>query len=196
MQVKKTPQLGRFFILKCAYLLALASLAIGWLSSMHVQPWMSWHSEAAVFFGVFSAATLVLLSNLKASAAVGLPKLAIPALLLFVICVLQWWAGRLPYAGDVWIVLFYVSLCVACLVLGYAAGGKHQLSEISTPSLLHTPPVVLAGSLLLIGLASAGAGLVQTFDVWTESDWFVRVPGNEFRPGGQEIGRASCRERV
>ena len=189
MSVKKTPQLGRFFILKCAYLLAFASLAIGWLSPMHVQPWVSWHSEVPVFFGVFSALGLVLLSRRDRHAKVSLPQPAWLAVVLLLLTLLHWILGHIPYVGDVWIVLFYIALALACVGLGHAAAAVTTGGQTGRLSLIDKPATMLAWTMLLIGIASASAGLVQTFDVWTHSDWFSRPPAS-WRPGGQ-VGQAN-----
>ena len=164
-------------------------MAISWLQPLHMQPWVSWHSEAIVFFGVFAAVGLVLLRSLNTPNAVLLPRPAWLALAFLLLTLGQWLTGRIPYAGDVWMVLFYAALALACLGLGYAAGGANTGAEASLPSIVNTPAALLAWVMLLIGIASTAVGLVQTFDVWTQSDWFNRVESND-RPGGQ-VGQAN-----
>ena len=170
-----------------------------------MPPWVSWHAEALVFFGVFSAAGLVLFSSVSTGSTVPLPQPAWLAVALLIVVVAQRVSGRVPYAGDVWVVLFYVALALACLVLGYAASGADKVAPVALavpraalapvasvapvapalgPGLLGAPATTLAWAVLLIGLGSAATGLVQTFDVMPQSDWLVRIAANE-RAGGQ-----------
>ena len=181
----KAPRTGRFLFLDYAYLVAFASLTISWLSPMHIQPWVTWHSEAVVFFGIFSAAGLVLLSKMGAKAAFDLPPVAYPLFLLFVLVFSQWLTGRLNYSGDFWIVSFYIALCLTCLALGFAAGGAQQTQSAEHLMQRHTPAIYLALVLLCIGIASVGSGLAQGFDVGSQSTWVMRYHGVERRPGGQ-----------
>lgn len=187
--VTKTPQLGRFFFLKLAYLIGLGCLGLGWLLPMHVQPWVSWHSEAVIFFGVFAAAGLVLVCNAKRSGSVDVPVLSWPVLALAVIALLQGVSGRIPYSGEVLLVWFYSAFCVVCLMLGYAVRSSPEVTADATPHQFLSAPALLARALVLIGIASAGVGMVQAFDVWTQSDWFVRS-ASLHRHGGQ-VGQAN-----
>ena len=164
-------------------------MAISWLQPLHMQPWVSWHSEAIVFFGVFAAVGLVLLRSLNTPNAVLLPRPAWLALALLLLTLGQWLTGRISYAGDVWVVLFYAALALACLGLGYAAGGAHTGAEAPSTSIVNTPAALLAWVMLLIGIASTAVGLVQTFDVWAQSEWLLR-PTQNWRPGGQ-VGQAN-----
>lgn len=186
------------------YLIAFSGLAFGWLLPLHFQPWTSWHAEAAVFVGVFGAACFGLFQGLKSRSTVAVPWLALPVLAFAGVALAQYGVGLLPYSGELLLVWFYAAFCVVCLVLGYATNSPHHLSvqpssnQLTGPPIKPradpptdplidpstTPPVLLSAALVVIGIASAGAGLVQAFDVWTHTDWFVRS-NSLVRHGGQ-----------
>jgi O-antigen ligase len=163
--------------MRLAYLFPAAALTLSWLMPLHLLPWVVWHSEVAVFAGIFLAAALVLLPLALRR---GAPRLAItPAaaavLALALLAIVQASMGQLRYWGDAWVLLLYAGLCLASYGMGMAAS-QQQAGPARALE-------VLAVTLVLAGVGSTIISLVQALDVWDWSQWIAR-PNQFRRPGG------------
>ena len=183
----KTPLTGRFSLRPFFSWLALALLAFAWLTTEHIPPWVSWHSEVAAFAGIWLIAIAAVATDLRlrggAASAVALPRPTILLLALGGIALLQVLAGRAAYFGDALVVCFYVLLAVACLALGYHATQSRPFQD-------HQPagPVLwLAWTLLAGACASTVIALAQVFDLWIDTGWVVVMP--ELRRPGANLAQ-------
>ncbi|MFZ2387350.1 MAG: Wzy polymerase domain-containing protein [Polaromonas sp.] len=158
-------------------------LGLSWLLSSHFPPWMSWHSEALAFLAAFLLAWVGVARVLRAASprAITLPFAALPLIGLALVAAIQLGAGLLPFWGDVWVLWFYMALCVTCLTLGFASVSPPAQPPAATNS--PAPTTVLAFALLIGALASAVIASAQVFSPWEPSEWIVGMQQLR-RPGG------------
>lgn len=161
---------------------AVVLLILSWLVPLHYPPWVSWHSEAMVFFVVFVLAWWGLVRVRSAGPrTVALPFVALPFIGLAGVAVLQQTTGLMTFWGEVWALWFYMALCVACLALGFAAATPSAQPRAAADA--SSPFTLLAFTLLAGALASTVIAFAQVFSLWEQSEWIVRMPGSR-RPGG------------
>ena len=106
--------------------------------------------------------------------------------LLVIVVVVQIALGRIEFAGDAWVLMFYLALCAVALAVGYKAGEVAQ-PVVGSPVASQLHIAQFAVLLLLAGLGSVAIALVQSLDVWTTSDWIHRMP--DFRRPGANLGQ-------
>jgi O-antigen ligase len=161
---------------------AVVLLILSWLVPLHFLPWMSWHSEAMAFFSVFLLGWYGLVRMLRSAGprTVALPFLALPFLGLALAATLQGASGLMTFWGGVWVIWFYVALCVTCLTLGFAAASPSAQSRATAGA--PAPATLLAIALLAGALASTVIALSQVFGLWEHSGWISRPPTS--RAGG------------
>lgn len=164
-------------------MVAIALFILSWLVPLHFPPWMSWHSEAMVFFSVLLLGWSGLARVLRSAGprTVALPFAALPFIGLALVAALQRAAGLMTFWGDVWAVWFYLALCVTCLMLGFAAAPPSSRPRAAAGS--SAPFTLLAIALLVGALASAVIAFTQVFSLQEHSGWIVRMPDLR-RPGG------------
>lgn len=135
-------------------------------------PWVSWQADFVLLIAVLATASWGAVRRLRMrdEAAVAVPRMAWPFLLLAGWVLLQLAVGEVRYLGDAGVFIAFFALCVVCLSLGYGAP-----PEAATKALAIT--MVLAGAL------STVVAFAQVFDLWPEQDWIVRLPTLR-RPGG------------
>jgi hypothetical protein len=182
VQLEKAPCEGRFSLGETATWVGAALLFLSWLTTEHFLPWVSWHSEAVVFLGVLVVAWIAVAQLMRAPVArtIALPSASLPFLGLVLVAAFQRATGVLTFDGDVWVLWFYVMLCITCLTLGFAAAtppagpGDRDMSSSFT---------LLAWTLLLGAVASTVVAFAQVFSLWEDSAWIARMPDLR-RPGG------------
>jgi O-antigen ligase len=158
-------------------------LVLSWLTTEYFLPWVSWHSEAVVFFAVLALAWAGVAQRLRTpcSRTITLPLASLPLIGLALVVAVQWLTGVLTFHGDVWALWFYMVLCIACLALGFAAATPPaQPGDGADASSAFT---LLGWALLLGSLASTVIAFAQVFSLWEHSGWIVRMPELR-RPGG------------
>jgi hypothetical protein len=181
VQVEKAPLAGRFSLSEAAAWVGAALLCLSWLTTEHFLPWVSWHSEAVVFLAVLVVAWIAVAELMRAPVAptIALPSASLPFLGLALVAAFQRAVGVLSFDGDVWVLWFYMMLCITCLTIGFAAasppGGRGD-----RPSSSFT---LLASTLVLGAVASTVVAFAQVFSLWEVSAWIVRMPDLR-RPGG------------
>lgn len=169
-------------------LIALVLLAASWLQPLHILPWVSWHSEVLVFFGVLMLALGVTLvrrgTTANTSGIIALPVsiLLWPGLALLVF--LQWLAGQISYGGDALVLGLYFALAAFAWGLGHAAGRPDRLAKVQRLEEVLEP---LAWTLLVGAVASVVIAMVQAFDVWPNASWVSRM--TELRRPGSNLGQ-------
>ena len=148
----------------------------------HFLPWTSWHSEAIAFLAVFLLGWNGLRSGLHAPyrRGVEMPYAVLPFIGLGLAALLQGTFGLLPFWGDAWAFLFYVLLCIVCLVLGFAAASSFHQAPRDRDEL--TPFTLFAFTILICALASAAIALAQLFSLSEYAEWITR-PTQLRRPG-------------
>lgn len=152
----------------------------GWMTSIHFLPWNSWHNEVPAFASVVLLfGTLVKWQTNRGCAPVLLPHVAWPLVLLCVVVVLQAAIGQIAFLGDAVVLCFYFALCLFSLSVGYAAFSLGEQGTASRTSIVQA----LAVLIVLGGMFSVIAALVQTLDVWDFHGWIVPLQ-NQRRPGG------------
>jgi O-antigen ligase len=180
---KRTPLMGRFSLQAALAALGAVTLVLSWLTTEHFLPWVSWHSEAVVFFAVLVLAWGAVAQMLRATVprTIALPLASLPLIGLALIAAVQRATGLLTFNGDVWALWFYVALCIACLALGFAAAtpSAHPSEGVDASEAF----TILAWALLLGALASTVIAFAQVFSLWEHSSWIVRMPDVR-RPGG------------
>jgi len=159
---------------------AIALFLMSWLSATHVQPWLSWHAEGAVFLAALLA-NGVGVRRAGLGGGVALPLPAMPLLVLLFVAMLQWWGGQIPFGGDAFVLGLYLVLSVGCLCLGYAAGRGG-----GTAHRPWDPLPALALGLLLVGLASVFIAFSQVLELWESSGWIMRMHDLR-RPGANLV---------
>jgi O-antigen ligase len=117
---------------------ALSLVLIGWIQSDHFPPWTSFHSEVPAFLasclGLYAcwhtwrSKPQASLREAGAGDLIVPPALLLPAGLLC-LAVIQWWAGLVPYGGDVLVTAIYLFVFAAAWFWGYqwAGTGKRDL---------------------------------------------------------------------
>lgn len=159
------------------------ALGLSFLVSSHFLPWVSWHSEVAAFFAVFLLGWCGWAGMLRTpdQRRVTLPFMVVLFTAVALLALLQRVFGLSPFWGDVWVLWFYIALCIVCLALGYAAASastqNRPLGDVVTPF------TSLAFVLVAGALGSIVIEFAQVFSLWGGSDWIVRMPGVR-RPGG------------
>lgn len=150
---------------------------------MHFPPWVSWHLEAVAFFAVILLgwAGIVRMRRAAGPRTAALPFAALPFIALGVVVTLQRAAGLLPFWGSVWTLWFYIALCVACLMLGFAAASASVQPRPASAAL--TPFTLLAFTLSAGAAVSTIVSFAQVLSLWEHSEWVARMP-NLRRPGG------------
>lgn len=165
---------------------AILSLLLSWLVPLHFPPWVSWHLEAVAFFAVILLgwAAIVRMRG-TASRTVALPFAALPFIGLAVIALFQRTAGLLPFWGTVWTLWFYIALCVACLVLGFAA--TSTAVQPGSNSSASTSFTLLAFTFLAGAVVSTIVSFAQVLSLWEHTEWIARMP--ELRRPGSNMGQ-------
>lgn len=162
-------------------LVSLLFLSLGWFTSEHFLPWVSWHNEIWAFAAVmWSVACLLFLKNWK-SRFVILPNVGWPMLLLAVVVIVQTITGGIEFVGDAWVLMFYLALCIYAIGVGYKIGGSHK-PEVYEQATAQSFVARFAMLVLLGGLCSVVVAFAQVLDVWEHASWIHRMPGAR-RPG-------------
>jgi len=164
-------------------MLAIPFFLLSWLLPLHFPPWVSWHLEAVAFLAVIllSWAGWVRMRRAAAPRSAAMPFAALPFMALGMVVVLQRATGLVVFWGSVWALWFYVALCVACLMLGFAAASAPVQPR---PASAASDPFTLLALTLCAGAAvSAIVCFAQVFSLWEHSEWIARMPDLR-RPGG------------
>jgi hypothetical protein len=166
---------------------AAALLAASFLVPDHFLPWVSWHSEVIVFAAVLLLSWAAILDQTRTGAlgVISVPFVAAPCAVLVLIAIVQRAAGAVMFNGDVWVLSFYMAMCIACACLGRASSTKHAAArpESAAPDEM----IALAVALAFAALASTVIALAQEFDVWNTFDWIFRMP--ELRRPGANLAQ-------
>lgn len=169
------------------YILVVILLALSWLQPFHVLPWVSWHSEILVFFGIFLFAWMVLISNwrLAGSGKIDLPWLVFPLFLLALVAAVQGMSETISFQGDALVFVLYMASYAMCLTLGFAFSAQRPASEASLFDRVNAGQALsaMAFAFVLGAFASSIAAFVQVFDLWTHLDLINRMSQLR-RPGG------------
>lgn len=158
----------------------LIALGLSWLMPNHFLPWVSWQNEVLAFLAIILLAWLGVAHGLRVNNtfSIALPVSVLPFIALALLGIFQGITGVITFWGDVWSLLLYMALCVACLILGFFAGARSSVHLDKRD--LQAPFTILAITLLAVASFSAVLVLAQVLDVWN-SGWVVRVVGR--RPG-------------
>ncbi|NBW49686.1 MAG: hypothetical protein EBR49_06270 [Betaproteobacteria bacterium] len=151
--------------------LILGSLVgLGWLQPLHLLPWVSLHSEAVIFVGVYVSA----LYKCCVSPRLRVPTLSAPVFIIFIFAALiltQYARGQIHYAGDFAVYLLYSVTALLALILGSNLGASQEcLKSFSA--------LVLAA-----GLATVWVMLMQALGSDVDSQLVNPMPSPR-RPGG------------
>ncbi|MDO8374695.1 MAG: Wzy polymerase domain-containing protein [Polaromonas sp.] len=150
---------------------------------LHFLPWVSWHSDALVFIGVFALAWAALfkLGVARKQHLVGFPTVTLPFIGFALVTATQLLTGVMTFFGDALIIWFYMSLCLICLLTGFCACRESLTGK--TPMSQPRLPVILAWTIVAGGVLSTTIALVQATGAWEHSQWILRMPTMR-RPGG------------
>lgn len=158
--------------------LAFVLLFLSWLNPLHIGPWVSWHNEVLVF-GAASLMFIAALRKIRAqSLTLRIPYCALIWPALASVVIFQAALGRIEFLGDVVVLLFYFTLTFITIVSGFVLVANQTLQRDDQSMLLPLAAVILLGAVLSTLIA-----IVQTLDVWPESEWISRAYGLR-RPGG------------
>lgn len=155
---------------------------LGWLTTNHFTPWVSWHAEVPFFLAMLFAGWLavVRLARRGPSARVVFPAPVLPFLILLGVALFQLLSGQLIFLGEALTFSLYLVLSMICLAIGSALTSRDGGHEVESRS---SPMVALSLALLAGGIASTIVALVQVLEVWETSPWILRMPYVR-RPGG------------
>ena len=167
-------------------LFALTLLCASWLVPLHIPPWISWHNEVLAFASLlcFAAALLKRRKNQR-EAFIAVPYSALVPASLGGILVFQFSTGLISYSGDALVVLFYLSLCVCMVLVGFdfvRSGSSEAEKNKSWPIFDWFAVVLLLGASI-----SAVIALVQALDVWGETTLISRM--QTLRRPGANLGQ-------
>ncbi|MDP2451269.1 MAG: Wzy polymerase domain-containing protein [Polaromonas sp.] len=166
--------------------IAAVSLLLSWLIPLHLPPWVSWHLELFAFLAVFFLAWFVFLCSSKERIRlVSFPALTLPFLGLILLAAGQFTTGLITFVGDALVFMFYMTLCVMCLTLGFTYNRQttRPRANVRVEGNEHSGLTLLAVTLTLGAFASAIIAFAQVLDVWSSADWINRMPQLR-RPGG------------
>ncbi len=182
---EKTPREGRFPISELAFGAAALLAVLSWLIPLHVLPWVSWHSEVLAFLAAFLLAWVMLfrLVRCDGSRTVKLPFLAVPFVLFALLALMQGANGLIAFWGDALVFVFYMALCVICLVLGFAFSRTEPTSGAAVDAGGNRALTYIAIALLVGAFASVVVAFAQIFELWESSIWINRM-FHLRRPGG------------
>jgi O-antigen ligase len=171
-----------------AMIVAALLLFMAWFAAEHFPPWISWHTEIWAFAAVMCAGGHSLFSRRWRSYEVKLPATGWPLGVLGMVAAMQAARGQIAFAGDAWILLFYLALAITAMAVGYRiSNAPVQLAQDGG-----SPPQVVAEFafvVLLGGLCSVALALAQSLELWEQVGWIHRMPGPR-RPGAN-IGQAN-----
>lgn len=165
-------------------MLAVAVLfCIGWLTTNHFPPWVSWHSELPFFFAALVLFGRHLYRARKAGAQVCFPRVsAFLTLLLMTIVLLQWGFGQLSWHAQPALVFLYLMLVLIGITSGWGdarIGG----GEVGGNGRHSYAGEWLAWTILFGAGASLLVAVVQVFQLREAAPWMVTMPFPR-RPGG------------
>jgi O-antigen ligase len=131
------------------YVLGLVALALAWLIPGHYFPWLTFQQETAAAIGGLLLALAALAS--PAVKRISLPPVAWVAALLTLVPIVQWAAGRIPYATDAALPVLYL------LAFALTVAVTKALAEAEGERFL----LAVALTLIAAALVSVGIALVQ-----------------------------------
>jgi O-antigen ligase len=168
------------------WLIALALMLSSWLVPTHFPPWVSWHNEVLGFTSVFFFSIAALEScKGKKEAVIALPYFTLVLAGILGPLLVQSWAGVIAFAGDAWMLFFYLFLCV-CMVV--ASFNLVKAKAVRLGALAPWTAVDGLATVLLLGaLFSTVIALAQMFDVWEQSTLIARMP--DLRRPGANLGQ-------
>jgi O-antigen ligase len=165
------------------YTIGILLLVFSWWQPMHLQPWLSWHSEMLAFFAILLMAAGVLRDVLRSGRKnIQIPCAIWPLLLLILIVTLQACIGSIGFRGDYCVMVFYIAMGVLALVVGFNIARQETFYPKQGPEkILYI--YVFAGAVLVAAIGSIVLALTQTLNVWDSVNWINRTYGYR-RPGG------------
>ena len=167
-------------------LFALTLLCASWLVPLHIPPWISWHNEVLAFASAlcFAAALLKRRKN-QHEAFIAVPYSALVVAVFGGVVLFQFSSGLISYSGDALVVLFYLSLCVCMVLVGFdfARSGCSEVEQNKSWLIFDW----FAAVLLLGASISAVIALVQALDVWGETTLISRM--QTLRRPGANLGQ-------
>lgn len=180
------PRTGHFFLDGVMLIIPFLLSILSWLVPLHFQPWVSWHSEVVAFSAVFLLSWAVVFQLIKKnqSRTISFPSLALPFIALATIAVGQFNTGLVTFGGDALIFVFYMALCVMCIVLGFLSAFSEAADVPANQAANTNSALTLIANVVLLGaFASAVVAFAQVLELWEQSAWINRMPSLR-RPGG------------
>ena len=179
MNSQKAPLAGRLFFQKTTALGGMFLFA-SWMTSTHFLPWISWHNEVLAFASMLAMSSVVIQMRwADGRSTVLLPRMVWPIGLLITVVAIQFAIGEITFLGDAAILVFYLTLCMLSMQIGYYAVTLDESSPFSGTNLVEKFAVLM----VLGSCASVVVALAQTLDIWEPvTGWIVRAP-NLRRPG-------------
>lgn len=152
-----------------------------WLQSLHILPWVSWHSELLMFLAIALCAGIAAAQHIRRGTQnpIALPLITIPFLFFAVLAIVQVPLGLINFAGDALVFCLYMALCITSLTLGFAAGRTSNATVCAKRS----PLELVAFTIVATALASSIVAMAQTFELWNDPSWINPMPALR-RPGG------------
>ena len=150
-----------------------------WLIPHHFPPWISWHNEICAFAAVLWLYGWILIhQKFDIRRPVKAPLALWPPVLLTIVGVIQLVTGHIAFAGDAWVLGFYLMLCIFAIHIGYAIVGEHEPSSIISR---------LSVLLVVVGAVSVTISLIQTLEISSNPNWIWRMP--TLRRPGANLGQ-------
>lgn len=139
-------------------------LGIGWLMPEHFPPWWAFINETPVFVGLLLAIGRTCVTALKQRryAEIKLGEMPALVLLLMLLAIVQYFMGKLPFAGDLWVTLIYLGGFAWAWLLGTLWADEPTVAG-------RDPLETMAWAFALGAVVSALMGLVQWLEL--EGAW-------------------------
>lgn len=166
------------------YAAGMVLLVMSWWQPMHLRPWLSWHSEMLAFisFLLIAASAIRDFRHAGNRGCVRVPYAMLPLLVLMGFIALQFSIGLIGFAGDLFVLVFYLSMGVVAFTAGFnASGGAVPVNGQQ----LRSQPYIdwFAKAVLVAAVGSVILALVQALGVWGDAIWINRTFSYR-RPGG------------
>lgn len=175
LRKKNAPQ-GRFSLADSIPGVIGLLFLLGWLTTSHISPWVSWHAELPVFIAAFALAWMGILKAARHGSGLvfALPPATWPLLVMSVCALIQYLLGQIVFIGVAFTALLYLLMALISICLG-ATTSTFSQDAASTPARSSQVDLWLAGTLLLVALLSVGVGLSQVLQISNDATWILRT---------------------
>lgn len=163
-------------------------MVMGWLTTNHFGPWISWHSEWPFFLVGFLMSIGLMKRRGSLHGQLIFPSFTFPLLLLCSVALVQWLFQPLVSRGQTAVFLLY--LLLAIVAVGWGANeGRVPGRKLLLTGKNYVHGEWFAWVLLLCALASCFVMFAQVFELWEGQSTILRMPF--LRRPGANVGQSN-----